>query len=72
MEDDKLTKQQLDEIELAKNLAAAFIAHYAGYKSIDRVKKKYVYGKKLRLYWIELAKHAAEFMRNKELENYWK
>lgn len=47
-----------DDLELARRLAAAFIAHHNGYKSIDYARKTYVdsSSKPIGSEWIELAR----------------
>jgi hypothetical protein len=48
-----------DEEELARRLAAAYLSHVLGLKSIDRVLKSYVLpNSPLSEDWIELARHA--------------
>ena len=52
-------KKPSDEIELAKKLFAAYIAHAFGLKSIDRARKRYVDpGKHIASAWIDLARRA--------------
>ena len=47
-----------DDLELSRRLAAAFIAHHNGYKSIDYARKTYVdsSSKPIGSEWIELAR----------------
>lgn len=47
-----------DDMELARRLAAAFIAHQNGYKSIDYARKTYVdsSSKPIGSAWIEIAR----------------
>jgi hypothetical protein len=47
-----------DDLELARRLAAAFIAHHNGFKSIDYARKTYVDSstKPIGSEWIELAR----------------
>ncbi len=47
-----------DDIELARRLAAAFIANYNGYKSIDYARKTYIDSRPepIGSEWIELAR----------------
>lgn len=51
-----------DDIELAKKLAAACIAHRGGHKSVDYVRKKYIDSEPgmIGAAWIALARHVKE------------
>jgi hypothetical protein len=52
-----------DDLELARRLAAACIAHRGGYRSIDYARKTYVDSSKpIGDVWIELARHVKTTM----------
>lgn len=45
-----------DDLELARKLAAAYIAHRAGHRSVDYTRKRYVDSGKIGPAWIDLAR----------------